>query len=113
MSDHRLLFPHAHAVMRERACACTEGSRYQTRQGECLAFAFANALAIDIIRRPAYNSELCPASLMRIFADALANANARRSLASSPGPHEEKRAWYPLRAHAQFHQVFSAGKTCS
>ena len=25
-------FPHAHAVMRVRACACTEGSGYQTRR---------------------------------------------------------------------------------
>ena len=24
-------FPHAHAVMRVRACACTEGSGYQTK----------------------------------------------------------------------------------
>ena len=25
-------FPHAHAVMRMRACACTEGAGYQTRR---------------------------------------------------------------------------------
>ena len=34
--------------------------------------------------------------------------HAAGTLASFPGPHEEKRAWYPLRAHAQFHQVFLA-----
>ena len=32
--------------------------------------------------------------------------NSCAKLASSPGHHEEKRAWYPLRVHAQFHQVF-------
>ena len=30
-------FPHAHAVMRVRACACTEGSGYQTRHHQTLA----------------------------------------------------------------------------
>ena len=52
---------------------------------------------------PSHHHTQC---ISRYTTHTCASTIVSKTLASSPGPHEEKRAWYPLRAHAQFHQVF-------